>query len=145
MLQGLAGAHSFCIYHALSNQPWKKGWKTFSADMNLDRCGDRPEDSSRESLDPMLGIVLTLSVLVMRKLIMKFSAKDFHPGLRLCSLRGGRIVSFKAGLGASLGFIEHDLSPFEEPVFNAGATVSAPKLSKNKHAQVEFIFAKAPT
>jgi hypothetical protein len=91
----------------------------------------------------MLGIMLMSSVLVRRKLIMMFSAGDFHPGTRLCSLRDGRIVSFKTGLGASLGFIEHDLSPLEGPVFNAGATASAPKLSNNKHAQVEFIFAKA--
>jgi hypothetical protein len=93
----------------------------------------------------MLGIMLMSSVLVRRKLIMMFSAGDFHPGTRLCSLSDGRIVSFKTGLGAGLGFIEHDLSPLEGPVFNAGATASAPKLSNNKHAQVEFIFAKAPT
>jgi hypothetical protein len=89
--------------------------------------------------------MLILSVLVRSKLIMMFSVKDFHPSTRCCSLRSSKTVSFESGLGASLGFIEHDLSPLEEPVFKAGATASAPKLSNNKHAQVELIFAKAPT
>jgi hypothetical protein len=132
-----------CIQHALSIQSWKKGWKKISADKHLDCCRDRLEDLTQESLFPISGIVLMLSILVMRKLIMMFNAKDLHPGPRLCSL-SGRILSFKTGLGASLGFMEHDLSPLEELVFSTGATATAPKLSKNKHAQVEFIYAKAP-